>query len=203
MNEKTLGQNTDFTVTFPADMTNAGEKELTFIGMGNYTGTAEVAYRIERAPIGAPVITAPTAAQTVTVVEGETGTMTVTATEAEKYQWYIDRNDGKGYVAMEGATAASYTTSKVNTDNDGFTYYCQVSNAYGESKSPVFTLKVKTEVDVPQTGDEAQLGLWLALMVLSLGGMADVVMNCKRRENETTKQGRTAEKPSAQSIHIP
>ncbi|MBQ7844895.1 MAG: hypothetical protein IJ392_01960 [Clostridia bacterium] len=131
----------------------------------------------------APVITAPTAAQTVTVVEGETGTMTVTATEAEKYQWYIDRNDGKGYVAMEGATAATYTTSKVNTDNDGFTYYCQVSNAYGESKSPVFTLKVKAEVDVPQTGDEAQLGLWLALMVLSLGGMAAMVMNCKRREN--------------------
>ena len=131
----------------------------------------------------APVITAPTAAQTVTVVEGETGTMTVTATEAEKYQWYIDRNDGKGYVAMEGASAATYTTSKVNTDNDGFTYYCQVSNAYGESKSPVFTLKVKAEVDVPQTGDEAQLGLWLALMVLSLGGMAAMVMNCKRREN--------------------
>ena len=131
----------------------------------------------------APVITAPTAAQTVTVVEGETGTMTVTATEAEKYQWYIDRNDGKGYVAMDGATAATYTTSKVNTDNDGFTYYCQVSNAYGESKSPVFTLKVKAEVDVPQTGDEAQLGLWLALMVLSLGGMAAMVMNCKRREN--------------------
>ncbi len=131
----------------------------------------------------APVITAPTAAQTVTVVEGETGTMTVTATEAEAYQWYIDRNDGKGYVAVDGATAATYTTSKVNTDNDGFTYYCQVSNAYGESKSPVFTLKVKAKVDVPQTGDEAQLGLWLALMVLSLGGMAAMVMNCKRREN--------------------
>ncbi len=131
----------------------------------------------------APVITAPAAAQTVTVVEGETGTMTVTATEAEKYQWYIDRNDGKGYVAMDGATAATYTTSKVNTDNDGFTYYCQVSNAYGESKSPVFTLKVKAKVDVPQTGDEAQLGLWLALMVLSLGGMAAMVMNCKCREN--------------------
>ncbi|MBP3453964.1 MAG: hypothetical protein J6M20_09675 [Clostridia bacterium] len=131
----------------------------------------------------APVITAPTAPQTVTVVEGETGTMTVTATEAEKYQWYIDRNDGKGYVAVDGATAATYTTSKVNTDNDGFTYYCQVSNAYGESKSPVFTLKVKAKVDVPQTGDEVQLGLWLALMVLSLGGMAAMVMNCKRREN--------------------
>ena len=57
------------------------------------------------------------------------------------------------------------------------------SHAYGESKSPVFTLKVKAKVDVPQTGDEAQLGLWLALMVLSLGGMAAMVMNCKRREN--------------------
>ena len=131
----------------------------------------------------APVITAPAAAQTVTVVEGETGTMTVTATDAEKYQWYINRNDGKGYVAIDGAAAASYTTSAVKPENNGFTYWCEVSNAYGESKSPVFTLKVQEEVDVPQTGDEAQLGLWLALMALSLGGLTWVAVDRKRREN--------------------
>ena len=131
----------------------------------------------------APVITAPAAAQTVTVVEGETGTMTVTATDAEKYQWYINRNDGKGYVAIDGAAAASYTTSAVKPENNGFTYCCEVSNAYGASKSPVFTLKVQEEVDVPQTGDEAQLGLWLALMALSLGGLTWVAVDRKRREN--------------------
>lgn len=90
----------------------------------------------------APVITAPAAKQEVAVLEGEQGTMTITATDATAYQWYINRNDGLGYVPISGATSASYTTSVVNMKNNGFTYYCVASNAYGETESPVFLLQV-------------------------------------------------------------
>ena len=39
-------ENTDYTVTFPEDMTNAGSKIITVTGAGNYAGTQELTYTI-------------------------------------------------------------------------------------------------------------------------------------------------------------
>ena len=127
-----------------------------------------------------PVITAPAGDQEVTVYEGEQGTMVITAADATSYQWYINRYDGLGYVPISGATSARYTTSVVNLDNDGFTYYCVASNAYGNAESPVFLLQVLEKIEVPETGDESNIALWTALAILSFAGLTIITMNGRR-----------------------
>ena len=127
-----------------------------------------------------PVITAPAGDQDVTVYVGEQGTMFITAADATSYQWYINRYDGLGYVPISGATSASYTTSIVNLDNDGFTYYCVASNAYGNAESPVFLLQVLEKIEVPETGDESNIALWTALAILSFAGLTIITMNGRR-----------------------
>ena len=142
-----------------------------------------------------PVFTQPAGAQTVTVLEGETGVLSTAATDALVYQWYVNRNDGAGYVAVSGATGATYTTSAATVENDGYTYYCEASNAFGAARSPVFTLRVKAEPasgtdddsnpeptpgtdddnnpePVPETGDGSRPALWLSLLLLSGAALA-------------------------------
>ena len=127
-----------------------------------------------------PVIIQPTEDLTVTAVVGTQQTLTVEAINADTYQWYINRNDGLGYVEIEGATGPSYTTSTLKLENDGFTYICVARNAYGEDTSPVFTLEVIKPISLPQTGDNSRLGLWMALwLVSSLGGIA--LIQCRKK----------------------
>ena len=114
-------------------------------------------------PGSAPVFTLPDGPQKVTVQQGMQAKLTAAATNADRYQWYINRGDGKGYVAISGATGETYTTSAVTLDNDGYTYYCEAANAYGTGRSPVFTLRVSEAASTPpQTGDRSHTGLWLA-----------------------------------------
>ena len=131
-----------------------------------------------------PVINSPAAAQTVTVYEEETGTLTIDAADAAVYQWYINRNDGLGYVTIDGATRSSYTTSAVTLENDGFTYYCIASNAYGETRSPIFTLEVLEKIDLPQTGDDSHIHLWMMLCLMSCVGMLAITMHGKKSRTE-------------------
>ena len=86
----------------------------------------------------------------------------------------MNRNDGAGYVKLPGATDMTYTTSAVTLENDGYTYYCEATNTYGEARSPRFTLRVSEAAAgaPPKTGDDSHTGLWLSLMLLSLGGLA-------------------------------
>ena len=128
-----------------------------------------------------PVFTQPAGAQTVTVQEGETGVLRAAATDALVYQWYVNRNDGAGYVAVSGATGATYTTSVATVENDGYTYYCEATNAFGTTSSPVFTLRVTAEPEpVPETGDGSDPALWLALALLSLCGLGALTFGRRR-----------------------
>ena len=113
---------------------------------------------------------------------GDKATLTASATNATVYQWYVNRNDDAGYVPLSGATAMTYTTSPVTLANDGYTYYCEASNAYGMGQSPIFTLRVaEAAVTPPQTGDSSHTGLWLALALVSLGGLCAAVYTARRR----------------------
>ena len=125
-------------------------------------------------PGSAPVFTLPDGPQEVAVRPGERATLTAAATNATVCQWYVNRNDGAGYVKLSGATDMTYTTSAVTLDNDGYTYYCEATNTYGEARSPRFTLRVSEAAagTPPKTGDGSHTGLWLSLMLLSLGGLA-------------------------------
>ena len=119
-----------------------------------------------------PHITAPSVAQEIVAEAGERAKMAITAENVGTYQWYVDRGDGKGYVALSGATSAMYETSPVNTANDGYKYICVVTNEHGSATSPVFTLRVLGASAVPSTGDGAPLAAWAALLALSGCGAA-------------------------------
>lgn len=91
--------------------------------------------------VAAPAITTQPADASVKV--GETATFTVAATGTDlTYQWQINRNDGNGFVNITNATSASYTTSTVDKDCNGFKYQCVVSNSAGSVTSSTATLTV-------------------------------------------------------------
>ena len=131
----------------------------------------------------APVFTLPDGPQEVAVRPGAQATLTASARGATVCQWYVNRNDGAGYVKLSGATDMTYTTSAVTLDNDGYTYYCEATNTYGEARSPRFTLRVSEAAagTPPQTGDGSHTGLWLTLLLVSLGGLCAAVYTARRR----------------------
>ena len=102
-----------------------------------------------------PVVTAPsitTQPGNATVKAGETATFTIAASGTNlTYQWQIDRNDGNGWVNIDGATAAIYTTSTVDIICNGFKYQCVVSNSAGTDTSNTAVLTV-TENTTPAPG---------------------------------------------------
>ena len=106
----------------------------------------------------------------VTVTEKQQGVFSLTASgKGLTYQWYINRNDGNGWQELPGATGPSYTTSPTDLSNDGYQYYCLVSDVYGEAaESAIAVLHVVKAA--PQTGDSSTPFAWLALGLLSLLG---------------------------------
>ena len=117
-----------------------------------------------------PIIISPTADKIVKVAQGNPAALSVTAQNATAYQWYINRNDGKGFVAISGATGASHSTSAVAKNDSGYQYRCVVSNEDGNVTSPVFTLSVVAG-PAPATGDRSAIGLWIGLLLLAGAGM--------------------------------
>ena len=113
----------------------------------NTDGTLTVTYAFPATADKLTSITAPsiiTQPGNATVKVGETATFTIaTSGDNLTYQWQIDRNDGKGWVNIDGATATSYTTSTVNISSNGFKYKCVVSNSAGNVESNSATLTVQ------------------------------------------------------------
>ena len=88
--------------------------------------------------------------QNVSVKAGEQATFTVAATGTDlKYQWQIDRNDGKGFADIAGADRASYTTSAVDKNCNGYKYQCVISNSAGSVTTGAATLTVTEDVMPP------------------------------------------------------
>ena len=131
-----------------------------------------------------PAFTEPSGPKEVTVQPGAQATLSASATGATVCQWYVNRGDGAGYVAISGATAMTYTTSPVTLENDGYTYYCEATNLYGTARSAVFTLRVREPAAPPQTGDSSHTGLWVALMLLSLGCLSLLALGRRRQSGK-------------------
>lgn len=106
-----------------------------------------------------PVILSPVWNQSITAAEHSATTLSVQAYGINSYQWYVDRNDGDGFVAISGATGASLTIWPSMEDN-GNRYYCSVTNRYGSVHSKYFTLTVVRSTLPPTTGDHANPALW-------------------------------------------
>lgn len=113
-----------------------------------------------------PEITEPAQMQEVSARPGEAAEMSVTAqgTGELTYQWYVSTDGGETFEMIPGATQPDYMTDALTADNDGYQYYCLVSNLYGETASPVFVLCVVDPLALPRTGDENNLLLWMLLL---------------------------------------
>ena len=83
------------------------------------------------------------------VDEGQTATFSITATDATTYQWKRKSGGigiGADVVGGTGATTASYTTPATtltgSNHNNGDSYYCVATNAFGDTASLEATLTV-------------------------------------------------------------
>ena len=92
-----------------------------------------------------PSITAQPTGQTVT--EGSAAEFSVTASDAQTYQWQQSTDSGSNWTDISGATSASYTISSTATDMSGYQYRCVVKSASGVSViSQAATLTVNQSV---------------------------------------------------------
>lgn len=107
------------------------------------------------------------------VVEGQRAEFSVEATgDGLTYQWYINRNDGRGWRELDGAIGTAYVTSVTDLDCDGFQYGCLIIDQYGNTlKSDVAVLHVSKVPVLPETGDSSTPMLWLAMSILSMAGI--------------------------------
>lgn len=100
---------------------------------------------IELYHVEAPAVTAQPKSVSVTV--GDTATFEVAATgTAVSYQWQIDRNDGNGFVNIDGAIGETYTTGVTDRACNGFKYQCVLSNAAGFVITDTVVLTVQYQI---------------------------------------------------------
>lgn len=103
------------------------------------------------------------------ITEGQRAQFSIEATgNGLSYQWWINRNDGRGWRKADGATSNVYVTSVTETENTGYKYCCVVIARNKRVLSDVTELYVSKIPTVPQTGDSSTPMLWLALCILSL-----------------------------------
>ena len=102
--------------------------------------------------ISTPTITTQPTSQTVS--EGGTSEFSVTASNAQTYQWQHSTDSGSNWTAINDATEASYTINSTTTDMSGYQYRCIVTSASGVSViSQTATLTVQAKpASVPVTG---------------------------------------------------
>lgn len=101
--------------------------------------------------------------------------------EAPTYQWYINRNDGKGWCKLNGAVYASCETAAVTLQNNGDQYRCVITDVYGnELVSDVAAVHVVT--NLPMTGDAAEPLLYVLMMLTSIASLLWLGKNKIARE---------------------
>ena len=84
-----------------------------------------------------------------TVIDGQTLTLTVEATGGElTYQWY--RVGSEGDTPIEGQTSNTYQIAAVDASLNGAAFYCFVQNSAGSTQSSVCTVKVLTKPALTQ-----------------------------------------------------
>ncbi len=129
------------------------------------------------------IITSPTEERIIVVYEDERAEMAITAENAAAYQWYVNYNDGTGWHRL-GVNSPAYTTEPTILANDGNRYKCVATGENGSTaESVIFHLCVLERVDVPETGDHANLLLLSAMLLLSGAGCLLLAKSRKRMAN--------------------
>ena len=66
-----------------------------------------------------------------TVTEGSAAEFSVTASDAQTYQWQQSTDSGSNWTNIESATSAKYTTEATTTSMSGYQYRCVVKSSCG------------------------------------------------------------------------
>ncbi|MGN8736508.1 MBG domain-containing protein [Bulleidia sp. HCP3S3_C9] len=144
---KTLTEETDYTLTYSEDVTNAGKATVTVTGIGNYTGEFDVTYEITKRDV---VLTS--------------------ATDSKPYDGTALRNEnvevtGDGFAAGEGATfAVTGTITNVGTKANTFGYALNkntlASNYNISTELGTLTITPKSIIpDGPKTPEDKKTGI--------------------------------------------
>lgn len=120
----------------------------------------------------APAITKQPEAQYAVV--GQQATFMIDATgDGLTYQWYINRNDGRGWRKLDGQTGIGHTTMAVALENDGYQYRCDVTDSARITlQSKIAILHVSEANIPPETGDSTNPSLWRGMCLLGGLGLA-------------------------------
>ena len=144
---KTLTEETDYTLTYSEDVTNAGKVTVTVTGIGNYTGEFDVTYEITKRDV---VLTS--------------------ATDSKPYDGTALRNEnvevtGDGFAEGEGATFAVIgTITNVGTKANTFGYALNkntlASNYNISTELGTLTITPKSIIpDGPETPEDKKTGI--------------------------------------------
>ena len=91
-------------------------------------------YLVPDISMGAITVTRQPESQTVKA--GEYAAFAVEASGANlRYQWNINRHDGRGWALIPGATDAAYTSGPVDVSDDGNEYHCLLTDGEGRTVS--------------------------------------------------------------------
>ena len=128
--------------------------------------------------------------QNASVKAGEQATFTVAATGTDlKYQWQINRNDGNGFADIAGADRASYTTSAVDKNCNGYKYQCVISNSAGSVTTNAATLTVTEDVTPPAVTKHIITATAGANGSISPSGKVEVVEGADQTFSITANEG--------------
>ncbi|MBO4289268.1 MAG: leucine-rich repeat protein [Lachnospiraceae bacterium] len=116
-----------------------------------------------------PSITAQPKAQTVTVDDKATFTVTAKGDELS-YKWMYKKPDGDSWIAVSaasGKTAAYVLTAKASQNE--YQYKCVVTNAVGSAETKAVTLKVKPKISVQPSAATVAVGKTAVFAVQAKG----------------------------------
>ena len=150
--DESLTVGADETLTVPEGSSLNTNGNLTNSGTILASGGTVTGNLSSGAAVTTPSITAQPTGQTVT--EDTQATFSVTASDAQIYQWQQSTDSGSSWTDISDATDDSYTTGTTTTGMSGNQYRCVVTSASGVSViSNAATLTVQAKpASVPVTG---------------------------------------------------
>ena len=142
------GQSAAFKVAFSPQSVGSSSGTITVGSNASDAPTAIGVSGMGIAAVQAPSISQQPAAETVTVGQTATFTVTATANAALTYQWQ------KNGAAINGATSASYTTPATATSDSGSKFAVVVSDSAGSVTSSAAALTVNAAVQAPSISQQ-------------------------------------------------
>ena len=97
----------------------------------------------------------------------------------------ITNNYGDYYTLSSSGKTITLRASFLNNRTAGQTYTLTVQTAYGDTPSCTFQILTRAQAaGSPQTGDESNLALWAAVLILSGGAAVAVLPRLKKGKSE-------------------